>query len=171
MTYSGKWMTMMHDDIDAVLYVVAISEYDLFCFEDQKTLRLDEALNLFKTILKNGFCHGKTVTLFFNKYDLFENKLKDPTAKTIADIYPDEWENFVKEAKEQRGEDKNERNVDDVVEYIYNKFLKLYKEAEPESDNNPHHHRTTALDTEQIELLMQDIEGDLIRTRLIHVGF
>eukprot|EP00486_Rosalina_sp_Unknown_P001936 CAMPEP_0201575724 /NCGR_PEP_ID=MMETSP0190_2-20130828/21102_1 /ASSEMBLY_ACC=CAM_ASM_000263 /TAXON_ID=37353 /ORGANISM="Rosalina sp." /LENGTH=378 /DNA_ID=CAMNT_0048005703 /DNA_START=127 /DNA_END=1266 /DNA_ORIENTATION=+ len=156
----GKWMTMMHDDIDAVLYVVAISEFDLFCFEDQKTPRLDEALKLFETILTNGFCNGKTVTLFFNKYDLFEQKLKDPTAKTIADIYPDDFP-----------KDRDPRNCDHVVQYIYDKFLALYKEAEPASENNPHHHRTTALDTEQIELLMQDIEGDLIRARLIHVGF
>eukprot|EP01083_Nonionella_stella_P216947 779221_1 len=39
----NKWMNMMHDDVDAVLYVVAISEYDLVCFEDNNTLRLDEA--------------------------------------------------------------------------------------------------------------------------------
>ena len=150
---------MIHDDIDAVLYVVAISEYDLTCFEDANTLRLDEALNLFKTILSNGFCSGKTVTLFFNKYDLFLAKIKDEQEKTIKDIYPD------------FPDEKDERNENDVVEYIYSKFMDIYKSALPKEENTPHRHTTTAIDTDQIEHVMQDIESDLIKNRLLRVGF
>ena len=126
----------------------------------QKTARLDEALDSWKAILNSRICHGKIVTLFFNKYWIFEEKLRDPTARTIADMYPDDFP-----------KDRDPRNCDHVVDYIYDKFLTLYKEAEPESKNNPYCHRTMALDTEQIELLMHDMEGDLIRDRLIHVGF
>eukprot|EP01083_Nonionella_stella_P241189 842431_1 len=46
-----KWMKIVVDEIQAVLFVVAISEYDLKCFEDNSTNRLVEALNLFKEIV------------------------------------------------------------------------------------------------------------------------
>eukprot|EP01084_Bolivina_argentea_P275964 470733_1 len=84
-----KWINMIHDDIDVVVYVVAISEYDLLCHEDENTLRLTEALNLFKSILCHGYGKGKTVTLFFNKYDLFLEKIADVNQKSIAEMYSD----------------------------------------------------------------------------------
>ena len=53
------------------MYVVAISEYDLKCFEDNETNRLVEALNSFQEIVGAQFLNGKSVLVFFNKYDLF----------------------------------------------------------------------------------------------------
>eukprot|EP01083_Nonionella_stella_P269170 910465_1 len=47
-----KWMRFISEDIHAVLYIIAISDYDLKLFEDNKTNRLHEAINLFKTIKK-----------------------------------------------------------------------------------------------------------------------
>eukprot|EP01083_Nonionella_stella_P205876 749311_1 len=47
-----KWINMMKENIDVVLYIIAISEYDLVCFEDENTLRLNEALNLFDNVMK-----------------------------------------------------------------------------------------------------------------------
>jgi len=68
-----KWMRFISEDIDAVLYIIAISEYDMNLFEDNKTNRLVEAVELFKSImLKGHFFTNKSVLLFFNKYDLFK---------------------------------------------------------------------------------------------------
>merc|ERR1712032_640571 len=71
-----KWMNIVADQIQAVLFVVAISEYDLKCFEDNSTNRLVEALDLFKEIVGGKFFDGKSVLVFFNKYDLFKEKIK-----------------------------------------------------------------------------------------------
>ena len=151
---------MMHDDINCVLFIVAISEYDLNCFEDEETNRLDEAFNLFQKVIDKGFCTGKTVTFFFNKFDLFQQKLNDPHSTTIADIYSD----FPKT--------KNPRDVEDVVQYIYGRFLKIFRNGVKNQNlRAPHYHLTTALDTQQIELLLHDIETDLIKTRVLDVGF
>eukprot|EP01084_Bolivina_argentea_P190747 327695_1 len=46
-----KWMKIVVDQIQAVLFVVAINEYDLKCFEDNSTNRLIEALNFFSEIV------------------------------------------------------------------------------------------------------------------------
>eukprot|EP01084_Bolivina_argentea_P071227 129528_1 len=49
-----KWMKLISEDVHAVLYICALSEYDLKLFEDKKTNRLVEAINLFKTIMIKG---------------------------------------------------------------------------------------------------------------------
>eukprot|EP01083_Nonionella_stella_P273780 928999_1 len=46
-----KWMRFISEDINAVLYILAISDYDLTLFEDNKTNRLVEAINLFRSIM------------------------------------------------------------------------------------------------------------------------
>ena len=55
-----KWMKMMKDDINAILYIVAISEFDLGCYEDSHTLRLHEAMDLFGEVIDAGFLDNKT---------------------------------------------------------------------------------------------------------------
>jgi len=154
-----KWMNMLQDNIDAVVYIIAISEYDLMCFEDSTTLRMHEALNLFESVLQKGFMKGKTLSLFFNKYDLLVQKLKDETKKTIKDFFP------------QFPENKDPRDPVEVCEFIYDLFLAKYQAIEKNSNSVPHYHRTSALDTDQIESVMGDIQSDLIRTQLKMAGF
>ena len=75
-----KWMTVMKDDskIHAILYVVAINEYDMTCFdhENNEIKRLDQALLLFEEYAREGILSDKPIFIFFNKYDLFMNKLQ-----------------------------------------------------------------------------------------------
>jgi len=61
--------------VDALIFVAAISEYDQLLFEDNKTNRLLEALNLFSEICKSHWFNDAKVILFLNKWDLFEDKL------------------------------------------------------------------------------------------------
>eukprot|EP01083_Nonionella_stella_P007693 22138_1 len=153
-----KWMNMLQDDIESVVYVIAISEYDLMCFEDSSTLRLTEALNLFETVLEKGFMKGKTVTLFFNKYDLLLKKLADMSKTTIKDHYhtfPD---------------DRDPRNPEDVCNFVYELFAERFERVE-KSTTMPHYHKTSALDTDQIQNVMSDIQSDLIRRQLRMAGF
>mmetsp|Transcript_30757 Transcript_30757/g.49333 ORF Transcript_30757/g.49333 Transcript_30757/m.49333 type:complete len:443 (-) Transcript_30757:305-1633(-) len=155
----SKWMNMMRDEIHAVVYVVAIAEYDLTCFEDSKTLRLHEALTLFEQVLQKGFLKNKTVTLFFNKYDLLVQKLQDDTKTTIKDHFP------------EFPDDKDERDPVVVAEWVYQQFLAIFRRMEPNAHITPHYHCTYALDTEQVESLMGDIQSDLIRSQLKMAGF
>mmetsp|Transcript_12579 Transcript_12579/g.19036 ORF Transcript_12579/g.19036 Transcript_12579/m.19036 type:complete len:433 (+) Transcript_12579:61-1359(+) len=154
-----KWINHLSDNVEAVIYVVAISEYDMTCFEDSNTLRLHEALTLFADVLKKGFMQDKSVTIFFNKYDLFQEKLKDPEQATIDEFFDD----FPADAK-------NPRNADDVVEFVYKKFVALYNEAHTSSISPPHFHCTYALDTEQVDKLMVGMQTDLIKRNLKRIA-
>ena len=133
-------------------------------------MRMDEAMTLFRAVLKKGFLRHKTVMLFFNKFDLLLEKLQDERSKTI-DQFLDGWD-----------ETQNPRDPQAVCDFVFGKFLEIYKTgtgtgAGAGSATSSggyaqllHFHTTSALDTEQINHIMTGIESDLIRKQLRMAG-
>jgi len=78
-----KWIHCF-DNVTAVIFVTAISEYDQVLYEDENTNRMDEALLLFDQICNHPSFAKTSMILFLNKRDLFADKLKkkDMTAWT-----------------------------------------------------------------------------------------
>ena len=70
-----KWIHCF-DDVTAVIFVAALSEYDQVLFEDTSTNRMVEAVQLFDEICSNEFFTGSNMILFLNKRDLFEEKIQ-----------------------------------------------------------------------------------------------
>jgi GTPase SAR1 family protein len=70
-----KWMHCFQD-VTAVLFCVALSEYDLKLYEDDQTNRMHESLKLFKEISNSKWFFETSMILFLNKRDLFEEKIK-----------------------------------------------------------------------------------------------
>jgi GTPase SAR1 family protein len=70
-----KWMTCF-TDVAAVLFCVALSEYDLKLFEDNQTRRMDESLKLFREICNSKWFVDTAMILFLNKCDLYKEKIK-----------------------------------------------------------------------------------------------
>jgi len=70
-----KWMHCFQD-VTAVIFCVALSEYDLKLYEDDQTNRMHESLKLFKEICNNKWFTHTSMILFLNKKDLFEEKIK-----------------------------------------------------------------------------------------------
>jgi len=71
-----KWIDHF-DGVTAVIFLVAVSEYNQVLWEDANTNRLTESLNVFKEMLNNEFFTDTQFILFLNKKDLFETKIKD----------------------------------------------------------------------------------------------
>merc|ERR1719244_2298269 len=131
----------------AVLFVVALSEYDMTRFEDSKTNRMQEALHLFKSCVEGGFFTGKTVAVFLNKYDLFSVKIKSVPITVAFPDYP--------------AETQSPHDEDLVIKYIAEQFLQCF-DAKP-----LHFHRTSALQTDNIDKVFRDITLDLVRLSLM----
>eukprot|EP00456_Euglypha_rotunda_P025801 TRINITY_DN20809_c0_g1_i5.p1 TRINITY_DN20809_c0_g1~~TRINITY_DN20809_c0_g1_i5.p1 ORF type:complete len:229 (+),score=34.77 TRINITY_DN20809_c0_g1_i5:230-916(+) len=70
-----KWIHCFQH-VTAVLFVAALSEYDMGLFEDQETNRMDEALNLFDEICNSRWFKKTSIILMLNKRDLFAEKIK-----------------------------------------------------------------------------------------------
>lgn len=70
-----------------VIFCVALSEYDLKLLEDEETNRMRESLNLFKEVCSNPWLCETAVILFFNKRDLYEEKIKRVSLKVCFPEY------------------------------------------------------------------------------------
>jgi len=70
-----KWIHCF-EHVTAVMFVVALSEYDQVCYEDENTNRMTEALNLFDEILNSRWFIDTAMILFLNKRDLFAIKIQ-----------------------------------------------------------------------------------------------
>jgi len=66
-----KWLNCFVD-ISAVLFLVALNEYDMVLEEDNKTNRMEEALKLFTKITGAQWFENTSFILFLNKSELFE---------------------------------------------------------------------------------------------------
>ena len=80
-----KWIHCF-DNVTAVIFVTAISEFDQMLYEDANTNRMDEALTLFDQICNHPSFKKTSMILFLNKRDLFEIKLKKKTMVCWRDV-------------------------------------------------------------------------------------
>jgi len=70
-----KWIYCFQD-VTAVIFCVAMSEYDLKLYEDDTTNRMAESLKLFKEICNTKWFVNTSMILFLNKRDLFAEKIQ-----------------------------------------------------------------------------------------------
>ncbi|XP_065168255.1 guanine nucleotide-binding protein G(o) subunit alpha isoform X3 [Atheta coriaria] len=70
-----KWIHCF-EDVTAIIFCVAMSEYDQVLHEDETTNRMQESLKLFDSICNNKWFTDTSIILFLNKKDLFEEKIK-----------------------------------------------------------------------------------------------
>jgi GTPase SAR1 family protein len=70
-----KWIHCF-EDVTAIIFCVAISEYDLKLYEDNETNRMHESLQLFKELCNTRWFENTAFILFLNKKDIFEEKIK-----------------------------------------------------------------------------------------------
>jgi guanine nucleotide-binding protein subunit alpha len=69
-----------------VLFVISLSEFNQVLYEDANTNRMEESLKLFEEILSCIFFQKTPFVVFFNKVDLFREKLK---SVQLSDFLPD----------------------------------------------------------------------------------
>merc|ERR1719506_1118409 len=83
-----KWIHCF-DNVTALIFVGAISEYDQVLYEDKTQNRLVEAVDLFEEICNSKWFLGTSIILFLNKKDLFEEKyLVKGVPLNITGLFP-----------------------------------------------------------------------------------
>ena len=75
------------EDVTALIFVSALSGYDLTLEEDEDTNRVHESMSLFEGICNNRFFGETSMILFMNKTDLFKEKLsKSPLKRYVLNF-------------------------------------------------------------------------------------
>jgi len=134
-----KWM-LCFQDVSAILFVVALSGFNLSLHEDRRTNRILEALRLFHQVCISQWFTKAAMILFLNKADLFSQKLED--GASIKAAFP-----------EYKGED----NYDDSLAYIQDKFMDVRDPRSPNKPKEIYPHVTTATDTDGIKHVFDSV--------------
>lgn len=81
-----KWMKVL-DNVNALLFIASLSEYNQVLMEDETTNRMQESLDLFEEVLSLPYFTKTTIMIFFNKEDLFKEKIKTIDLKICFSQY------------------------------------------------------------------------------------
>lgn len=144
-----KWIHCF-DNVTAVIFVVALSEYNQVLYEDEKESRMHEAMRVFDGVVNNPFFRRVHVILFLNKIDLFQEKI---TRVPLRTCFP-----------EYTGLDGDWASAAD---YIKQSFRSLSKEKEKEIFA----HFTCATDTDNVNKVFADTRKIVLRHNLEKLGF
>lgn len=69
-----KWIHCF-EGVNAIIFCVALSGYDLVLAEDEEMNRMIESMKLFDSICNSKWFVETSIILFLNKKDLFEEKI------------------------------------------------------------------------------------------------
>ncbi|KAJ2607956.1 guanine nucleotide-binding protein subunit alpha [Coemansia sp. RSA 1804] len=142
-----KWIHCF-ENVTAILFLVAISEYDQVLIEDDTVNRMQEALTLFDSICNSRWFVKTSIILFLNKMDIFREKLPhSPMKKYFPDF--------------EGGND-----IDAASEYILKRFVSLNQSDAKQI----YTHFTCATDTTQIRFVMAAVNDIIIQMNLRDCG-
>ena len=69
-----KWIHCF-EDVNAIIFCAALSEYDQVLREDETTNRMHDSLQIFDSLCNNKWFPNTCIILFLNKKDQFEEKI------------------------------------------------------------------------------------------------
>lgn len=141
----SKWIHCFNG-VTAIIFCVALSEYDLTLYEDEKTNRMQESLKLFDSICNNKWFIDTSIILFLNKEDLFKEKIRR-SPLTIA--FP---------------EYKGAQTYEEASAYVRYKFESLNKQKA--SGKEIYTHFTNATSNHNMEFVFDAVTDVILRNNI-----
>ncbi|XP_056264019.1 guanine nucleotide-binding protein G(o) subunit alpha-like [Pseudoliparis swirei] len=144
-----KWLGCF-DCIQAVLFVVALSSYDLTRTEDPSGNRLQESLELFTSVCTNTVFRSTSLILFLNKTDLFRNKILH-SGRHLR-LYLSSY-----------------KGADAEVDAAAHHIADMFSSCNCSPDKPVYHHFTTATDTTNIQVVLHMVIDQVMKRNLAAV--
>lgn len=142
-----KWIHCFQD-ITAIIFCAAISEYDLYLAEDSTVNRMWESLKIFDEIANITWFNKTAIILFLNKKDIFEEKIKKGIS--LQKCFP-----------EYSGS-----TVEDAQNFLRDKFV-----SKSRSGKDIFTHITIATNTENIRVVFNSVKNVLLAHTIEDAGF
>ncbi|GCC32417.1 hypothetical protein chiPu_0010878 [Chiloscyllium punctatum] len=137
-----KWIHCF-EGVTCIIFIAALSAYDMVLVEDDEVNRMHESLHLFNSICNHRYFIATSIVLFLNKKDVFQEKIK----KTHLSIcFPDYDGN---------------NSMEDAGAYIKVQFLELNMRRDVKEIYS---HMTCATDTENVKFLSKELYNPLKAT-------
>lgn len=140
-----KWIHCF-ENVNCLLFLVAISGYDQCLVEDKDGNQMNEALMLWESIANSHWFTKSALILFLNKMDLFKEKLpKSPiTQHGFTDYHgpPEDWKQASKH------------------------FMDKFRALNRNPDKEIYGHFTNATDTNLLKITMGSVQDMIIQRNL-----
>jgi len=148
-----KWLHVF-ENVTGVIFCVAISAFDQTLFEDHYTNRSTEALTLFRDISTSKWFTNTVIILFFNKSDIFKEKLAQ--GKSISAAFP---------------EFKGGSDYDSSLVFLKGKFRTDLYDTVTGAQKTIYCHVTNATDTDNVRFVWDSVRDFALTTSLKKAGF
>lgn len=126
-------------EVDAVIFMTSLAEYDQDCYEEKGCWRVKESLDTFEKVVNNKLFQSVPFILMLNKRDLFEKKL---SKKSFKQRFP-----------EFKG---NETDANECIDYMSKLFIAKCKERSASSILvQPH----CAIDKQATEKMLNQVKN------------
>ncbi|XP_045165802.1 guanine nucleotide-binding protein G(i) subunit alpha [Mercenaria mercenaria] len=143
-----KWIHCF-EGVTAIIFIVAMSEYDLTLAEDQEMNRMMESMKLFDSICNNKWFTETSIILFLNKKDLFEEKIKKSALNVCFPEYT------------------GSNTYEEAAAYIQLQFENLNKKKD---SKEVYTHFTCATDTNNVQFVFDAVTDVIIKNNLKDCG-
>eukprot|EP01083_Nonionella_stella_P047904 128284_1 len=146
-----KWHVLAKQNIDLIIFVFALTDYSKLMFEDQKTNRFHDSLQVFECLCNASYETTRWFVAYpriiiLNKYDAFKQLIVDIPITECFDDFP---------------ANKSPYNEQHAIEFISEKIEQC-------SNAKEHFICMNVLDTENVKIVFQQILEDLVRSKLMY---
>lgn len=181
-----KWFQCF-DSVTSILFLISSSEYDQVLLEDRQTNRIIESLMIFGTIVNHKAFWDVSIILFLNKTDLLKQKLNSLQAAINANENNSSNKSSLKDSKHQfhqnhhssQNKSQSSINLKTYKDYfpdfdgdpfssesIQNHMLTMFKNKRLDMKKPIYHHFTTAIDTENIKYVFNDVRNTILQKNI-----
>ncbi|KFW78706.1 Guanine nucleotide-binding protein G(t) subunit alpha-1 [Manacus vitellinus] len=143
-----KWIHCF-EGVTCIIFIAALSAYDMVLVEDDEVNRMHESLHLFNSICNHRYFATTSIVLFLNKKDVFLEKIKKAH---LSICFPDY---------------DGPNTYDDAGNYIKVQFLELNMRRDVKEIYS---HMTCATDTENVKFVFDAVTDIIIKENLKDCG-
>eukprot|EP01125_Pyxidicula_operculata_P008387 TRINITY_DN281_c0_g2_i1.p1 TRINITY_DN281_c0_g2~~TRINITY_DN281_c0_g2_i1.p1 ORF type:complete len:354 (-),score=81.05 TRINITY_DN281_c0_g2_i1:641-1702(-) len=148
-----KWIHCF-SDVQAVIFLAALSDYDMFLEEDPNVNRMEESLKLFEKLSGSTWFSETSFILFLNKSDVLKEKI---TTLPLSEFFED-YTSFVPEVQ---ADDEYTKSC----EYLKHQFVSAYS-----GGGRLYPFITCAIDKENCERVFRSVQDTVINVALNTAG-
>ncbi|XP_016058220.1 PREDICTED: guanine nucleotide-binding protein G(t) subunit alpha-1 [Miniopterus natalensis] len=143
-----KWIHCF-EGVTCIIFIAALSAYDMVLVEDDEVNRMHESLHLFNSICNHRYFATTSIVLFLNKKDVFSEKIKKAH---LSICFPDY---------------DGPNTYDDAGNYIKVQFLELNMRRDVKEIYS---HMTCATDTQNVKFVFDAVTDIIIKENLKDCG-
>uniref|UniRef100_A0A8C2Q776 Guanine nucleotide binding protein (G protein), alpha transducing activity polypeptide 1 n=2 Tax=Cyprinus carpio TaxID=7962 RepID=A0A8C2Q776_CYPCA len=143
-----KWIHCF-EGVTCIIFIAALSAYDMVLVEDDEVNRMHESLHLFNSICNHRYFATTSIVLFLNKKDVFVEKIKKAH---LSMCFPDY---------------DGPNTFEDAGNYIKVQFLDLNLRRDIKEIYS---HMTCATDTENVKFVFDAVTDIIIKENLKDCG-